>query len=129
MHASCVTGLVAAQLLRPDITPCVGDDVTYTCTVNSTVHTWRIDEQVLFSITPQTAVTNNPEFRDPYTLRHVLTTDSGMISTLSVTATSALNGTRVTCQDGLQNSERQNITVSVFGEITKYTMNELLRFL
>ena len=117
MHASCVTGLVAAQLLRPDITPCVGDDVTYTCTLNAIVHTWRIDGQVLFSVTPQTAVTDNPEFRDPYTLRHVLMTDSGIISTLSVTATTALNGTRITCQNGIQIGEREDITLSVFGEI------------
>ena len=66
-------------------------------------------------MTPYTKVHN-------YTLRRVARINSGaIVSTISVTATTALNGTHLSCRDGNfldGEGEKQRSTVSVFGEIT-----------
>ena len=96
-----------------DITSCIGDNVTYTCTVNSRGHTWII------SSLPQTVVIVRSKPRismPPYSFVLVEDTGTTINSTLSLTVFAGFNGTAIACQDALSGRDVQSTTGLVFGE-------------
>ena len=117
-NLTCATGFAAAQLMiSPNMTLCIGDDVTYTCTVDSQAHRWD------FGRAPFTVSLGDPlntQFPSGvFTLERVFGNSSRIVSTLSVTAYAELNGTQISCRDALtsvQEAERQQTTAFVFGE-------------
>ena len=111
-----MTGFTAARLTNMMSTPCVGDDVTYTCTVASLAHTWNFGSFTADVINGDTI--GVPETVGAYTLVLLSRNSSGLVSTLSVTAFDGLNGTNISCRDGLavNNPEVQETSALVFGE-------------
>ena len=104
---------VTAQL--SDITWCIGDEVNYTCTVNSVVHTWEMGSAILAYVS---SGTQQPVQIGPYTLQRVSPLDATpVITSLTVTAFAQLNNTVISCRDGvISTGGRQETTVMVFGE-------------
>ena len=116
LQLSFVTGFTAAQLTNT--TSCIGDDVTYTCNVNSVAHTWNFGE---FSISVVLGTPlNQPLSVGVYTLERVFGNSSLIVSTLSVTAFAELNGTQISCTDASvlpENAETQTTTAIIYGEM------------
>ena len=99
------------------MTLCIGDDVTYTCTVASPTHRWDFGGQTHTASSGDRL--NDPVSVGIYTLQRVSGNSSRIVSTLSVTAFAGLNGTQISCRDALtsiQEAERQQTTAFVFGE-------------
>ena len=90
---------------RSGSTSCVGDMVTYTCTLPATAHTWSIPSLVDVSIT-RVNPTFPPPGSPPSQFSIVTTADGGgtnpITTELSVTSFAGLNGANVTCSDGNQ---------------------------
>ena len=116
LQLSFVTGFTAAQLTSMTSTPCIGDDVTYTCNVASLVHTWNLGSSTADVVNGDTI--GVPETVGVYTLVLVSRNSSGLVSTLSLTAFGGFNGTNISCRDGLAvtNPEVQETSALVFGE-------------
>ena len=99
-----------------DITSCIGDNVTYACTVNAVGHTWDISSPAAFVSITRTVRTVSIT---PYSF--MLTEDFGssITSTLSLTVFAGFNGTVITCLDSnalLGEGDKQSTTAMVFGE-------------
>lgn len=92
----------------------VGDNVTYICTVNSFTHSWRIPAyDVSVAITLQTDFSSLP----PFTLRLVAYNNESITTSLSVISFSRLNGTQISCSDGVVlDGGIQETTIIVLGE-------------
>ena len=87
--------LLGVGPLLTDITSCIGDNVTYTCTVNSRGHTWII------SSLPQTVVIVRSKLRismPPYSFMLVEDVGTTINSTLSLTVFAGFNGTAIAFQ-------------------------------
>ena len=114
---TCVTGFTAAQLTS--MTSCIGDDVTYTCTVDSVAHRWDFGNGFTGTVLIGDGL-NDPQQQGPYTLERVPgNSTSSVVSTLSVTAFAGLNGILISCRDGIvaENvAETQTTTALVLGE-------------
>ena len=99
--------------------PCVGETVTYTCSVNAIVHAWKIPSlQLSISITRSTPTFSDGQFYIE------ITSDGGgnnpITTALTVTAFTALDGANLTCENGLANpgeGEIQMTVVTVLGEL------------
>ena len=104
------------------MTSCVGDEVTYNCTVESVAHRW--DFGVLTATVLIGDGLNDPQQEGPYTLERVAANSNlTVVSTLSVTAFADLDGTLISCRDGIaaENvAETQTTTANVFGEFILY---------
>ena len=114
--STCVTGFTAAQLTST--TSCIGDEVTYNCTVDSVAHRWDFD-----GLTATVLIgdgLNDPQQEGAYTLERVEgNSTSSVVSTLAVTAFAGLNGILISCRDGIaaENvAETQTTTALVLGE-------------
>ena len=97
------------------MTSCIGDTVTYTCTVNAVGHGWNI------SLLPEvvTVTRSGPRKSEPpYMFRLIGDEVVGPInSTLSLTVFAGFNGTSITCEDSnLLFGVKQSATAMVFGE-------------
>ena len=103
-------------------TSCVGDLVTYTCTVPAVAHTWSIPS-LGFS---DTITRTSPTFDDPASpFSIVITADGGganpITTALSVTSFAGLNGANITCSDGNELiTETQDTIAMVFGKCSLY---------
>ena len=106
-----MTGFASAQLLTNIVAPCIGDDLIYTCTLNSTTHAWWDSEYIgaLIASTP-------PISEGVYTLRNVGLTSTGIVTALSVTASAGLNGTEISCRDGNNPTDLVRQEITVLGE-------------
>ena len=105
-----MTGFASAQLLTNIVAPCIGDDIIYTCTLNTLGHVWQ-DSEFIGSVLLSTP---SPTSEGVYTLRRVAFNSTSIVSTLSVTASTGLNGTEISCRDGhgvIETIQRQEITV------------------
>ena len=101
------------------MTSCIGDEVTFTCTVDSIAHRWDTNDGVRFTILSGDSL-NDTQVQGVYTLKRVeANSTSAIVSTLSVTAFAGLNGTLILCRDGAVaegRAETQTATVMVLGE-------------
>ena len=101
---------------RAGSTSCIGDTITYICTVSSQAHTWSIASLgVTVAITRAVPMTTSP----PVTV--VTTGDDGtsITTALTVTAVTGLDGANITCVEGVagpQDAQLQEVIASVFGE-------------
>ena len=97
-------------------TSCVGENVTYVCTVASPVHLWSSasfvdgDETITIGATEDS---NNGDF----TVRRVAETGGVLTSSVSITSFSGLDNVVIECRDGLGIiMEEQTATAMVLGE-------------
>ena len=111
------------------MTSCIGDDVTYTCNVDSTVHIWEFGG--LIGTVAIGASLNDPASIGAFTLQRVSgTSTSAIVSTLSVTTFAGLNGTLISCRDGTvipEDAESQTTIAFVLGEIYVQRLGNSLR--
>jgi hypothetical protein len=117
-------GVGAPLLTTGGPTSCVGDTVTFTCTVGGIAHLWRIAQPGSNVITAPLARAH-PTFPAPggapspfmITIATDDTVNNVIISVLTVTSFAGLNGADISCTDAnVANVEPQETTVSVFGE-------------
>ena len=102
-------------------TSCVGETVTYVCTVGSARHVWNItglneEESVLGG--------SDDEVRGVFTIAPVSVANGILTSSVSVTSFPGLDGVMLRCRDGTntQGLEEQTTTATVFGELLWDTM-------
>ena len=96
--------------------PCPGENVVFTCALESTAHRWKIPSLgIARSLTPgdQDIVISDIPF--VFTVTEVVTGTS-ITSTATVTAATNLNGTLVVCQDGNLRLTGKNNTINLRGE-------------
>ena len=108
------------MLIDGDVTDspasCVGENVTFVCTVASLGHAWTVDsyffgEAVLANF-------GDEEFENGiFTFRRVNVSDI-LTSSVSVISYSGLNGILIVCVDGGGGAEEQRIVAQVYGEFT-----------
>ena len=97
-------------------TSCVGENVTYVCTVASTTHIWRSDSFVQ-SITIA-GISTDVTDANGFTFQSMgLNDDIILTSSVSVTSFPGLNGSLIKCGDGTGlGAQEQNTTAMVIGE-------------
>jgi hypothetical protein len=106
---------------RNGSTSCVGDMITYTCSVPAVAHAWEIPSLNFSELITRTTATFPPINNDTSQFSIVTTADPGgnnsITTALSVNATAALDGANVTCGNGDQivNDIQSNI-IMVFGK-------------
>ena len=87
--------------------------------MDAVAHTWRFDNGLTRSILLGRSL-NQIESVGAFTLQRVLGNNASTVtSTLSVTAFAGLNGTQISCRDGIaaeQVAGKQQTTAMVFGE-------------
>ena len=105
---------------RPAITWCVGDEVTYICTVNSPSHIWESKE----TVTPISSGGQEVNIDGPYTFKRLsMVGVVPIITSVSVAAHARLNNTLLRCRDGTVASGHpradppQDNIIMVFGEL------------
>ena len=109
---------VSAPLQVSIATSCVGDLVTYTCTLPTVSHAWMIPSLGFI----ETITRTTPTFSEPPSPFSIVTTADGgganpITTALSVTSFAGLNGANITCGDPSQIlNETQDTTVVVFGK-------------
>ena len=109
---------VHAQL-NGNVASCVGDLVIYNCTVQSHSHIWEADA---FQIDPGRPITppqrtNHITGPPEYWIELTTIGSSSINSSLSVVTFADLNGTNITCHDGIiLSGERQRTTAVVYGK-------------
>ena len=96
--------------------PCPGERVTFTCTIPSVAHQWSVPSLgIIQSILPRDQGREISKTPFQFNVTEVMT-ESNIISTATVMATSDLNGTIVACQDGIRMLPDQNSTINVIGK-------------
>ena len=95
--------------------PCPGERVTFTCTIYSLAHQWRVPShgiiQTLLRRDQGRVITDHTPFQ--FNVTEVMT--GSITSTATVSATQDLNGTLVLCRDGIGMLPDQNNTVNIIG--------------
>ena len=106
-----------AQLQSSVERPCPGETVTFTCTVSSTTHQWRVPSLIITrGLNPSSqrdGVISDPPFE--FNVTEVVP-GSNIISIARVNITEDLNGTLVVCEDGNLVLPNQNTTINLRGE-------------
>ena len=93
-------------------TSCVGENVTYVCTVASVGHVWSSDAFT----NPLTVIDESPDVVEiTFTFRSVSLDDGTLTSSLSITSYPGLDGIMLMCSGG---GDEQTATAMVFGENT-----------
>ena len=96
--------------------PCPGERVTFTCTVSSVGHQWEIPFlNISRSLLPNDqgrVITDHPPFQ--FSVTRVMT--GSITSTATVSATTDLNGTLVTCRDGIGMLPDQQKIINIVGK-------------
>ena len=102
--------------------PCVGQNITFVCNVQSFAHSWSSSGFLLPAVIIKTQ--QSIELRNVwpgYTLRVVTSDDVSITSSLSVevvTTQTTLNNTVISCTDGIiVNGATQDIMATVLGEL------------
>ena len=95
-------------------TSCVGETVTYVCTVASVVHQWRsasFDNSFTLAGASEDVTDANG-----FTFQTISLIDGILTSAVSVLSSSGLNGALIECEDvGGLGAEEQTTTAIVFG--------------
>ena len=96
---------------------CVGDNVTFTCTLPSLGHQWR-GPGFSVIIVPASDVPFRSRTDDRLIFTRLGILPNGIITSLSLIVYSMFGGATLTCSDGIQvNTETQTSTATVLGEI------------
>ena len=98
-----------------NITSCVGDTITFNCTLESISHVWNFGPHET-TISPGTT---EDEVLMGFTFRLVETGATAIVSAVTGIVIPEINNTMIVCSDGLQlagQGETQEGTVSVIGE-------------
>ena len=95
-----------------EVTACVGETVTYTCTARSSVHVWTVGTVSALV----TSLTGGNILRPPFTFR-LLITGTNIVSSMTVTVFGGLNNTSIVCR-GSGSGDVQETTTRVLGEVT-----------
>ena len=96
--------------------PCPGESVTFTCTVSSLAHVWRVsDLSITETLVPanQGQVLPDPPFE--FNVTEVIPGEN-ITTTATVIATISLNGTLVSCEAGIGSLPGQSSTINLRGE-------------
>ena len=97
---------------------CVGDNVTFTCTVPSVAHQWSGPDDLSVLIGPLSEVPLIRGTDDRFIWTRVGNQTSGLMTSLSLIVYSGFPGATLTCSDTIQmNSETQTATATVLGEV------------
>lgn len=98
-------------------TPCIGENITYICTVPALSHAWNVPQYgVSATISVQTTSFTNEE--PEFTMRLLTRSSTAITSSLSVIVFTSLNGTRITCTDSITlNGESQEILMEILGKL------------
>ena len=121
LYAGDCAPLQVAVTGRSGSTSCVGDWVTYTCTVSAVAHDWDIPSLGLDATITRTSPTF-PRPGDPVSPFSIVTTADGggpspVTTVLSVTSFAGLNGITLSCSDGNQfTNGTQDVIAMVFGK-------------
>lgn len=93
---------------------CIGENVTYICTVAALSHAWNIPSfGIATSITVQTAQSS----LSPFLIRLLSHNSSSITSSLSFISAAVLNATSISCTDSTRlDGEVQRATVRILGE-------------
>ena len=105
-----------AQLQSSVERPCPEESIEFTCTVPSLGHRWRVPSlSISRSLLPGDLgqVIPDPPFEFNVT---EVRTGTSITSTATVTATADLNGTLVSCEDGIGSLPAQSSTINLRGE-------------
>ena len=95
---------------------CVGDNVTFTCTLPLIAHQWNGPGFDRVLLATSTSVMGGPD--DQFTLAVVNYSALGIVTSLSVLVYSGLNGASFNCSDGgLLSTNMQTATATVLGKI------------
>ena len=96
---------------------CVGDNVTFICDILSNAHLWNVaGSQLLISRAITMSLMGGPDNRFSLAVARPPPNDS-IITTLSVTAYSGLDGGSITCADGIGViPESQTSTATILGK-------------
>ena len=112
-HSLSVSG---AELQSSVERPCPGEQVTFTCTLSSTVHQWVVASLNIDRTLAPVGLGNvipDPPFEFNVTES---VPGTSITSTATVNATIVLNGTLVLCRDGNLVLPAQNSTLNLRGE-------------
>ena len=96
---------------------CVGENITFVCTVASLGHAWTVGSFV----TRQAVLARDDEDITEvgvFTFRRVSVSGGAITSSVSVLSFSDLNNVMIECVDGGGGPEEQNIVTQVYGELT-----------
>ena len=97
--------LTVSVVGRSGATSCIGDNVTYTCSVPSLLHTWNIPSEKLSQNNISTQQSTYSDSRFTITL---IAGDAGSITSLLwLAAINGWNGTLIQCADGDADLSRQ----------------------
>ena len=96
--------------------PCPEESIEFTCTVPSLAHRWRVPSLgIVRSFLPGDLGQVIPDSSFEFNVTEVRTGTS-ITSTATVTATADLNGTLVSCEDGIGSLPAQSSTINLRGE-------------
>ena len=96
---------------------CVGDNVTFSCTLPSFGHQWR-GPGFTVTITPASVVPFMRGTDDRLIFTRLARLPNAIITSLSLIVYSGFDGATLTCSDALQiNIETQTSSATVLGEI------------
>lgn len=99
---------------------CIGENVTYVCTVNTISHIWRSQMDLFMQDQVITQGTDPITDSNGFVFQRVSQSNAGITSSFSAVSFSGLDGERIECSDGtVQNGGQQVITAMVFGELKK----------
>ena len=104
---------------RNDSTLCIGDNVTYTCTVPTPAHTWNIQPVGLNTAITRSTPMITSTFGGILIQIRIIQDQGGsnpITTTLSLIAFAGLNGTTVQCQDSDLAEPAQESVAKVLGE-------------
>ena len=95
---------------------CVGETVTYVCTVPSNAHKWiRKSDSFTFK-TIVIAGGGGDAFDNGFIFQGIFLIDGHLTSAVTVFTTFELNGVVIVCEDGEGSEEEQTVTAVVFGK-------------
>ena len=100
-------------------TSCVGETVTYVCTVASVAHIWRsasfVQSVALAGSSDDVTDSNG------FAFQRISLIDGILTSSVSVLSNSGLNGTLIECEDGTGlGAEEQTTTAMLIGKCSVY---------
>ena len=118
----CSFSFSGAQLQSSVERPCPEENVTFTCTILSVGHQWRVPSlDITQSLLPGDLGRMIPDPPFQFTVTEVMT-GINITSTATVNATADLNGILVVCQDGVGMLPEQNSTINVIGKHVEILM-------
>jgi len=97
---------------------CLGDHLVYNCTLNSTVHVWKIPA---YDVTEVLGRASNL-ISLPGNISFMLVEDhiNSIVTSLEISLSRTLNGTTISCADGVIEGETQELVVPIVGKLMSF---------